>query len=50
MGSTDGFSINPVDLSSFFEEDGKIYGYQGLKVINLVASFSLLVDQGSNYG
>ncbi|XWS26733.1 hypothetical protein CRYUN_Cryun26dG0055800 [Craigia yunnanensis] len=31
VGTSDGFSISPVDLNSFFE-DGKIYGYQGLKI------------------
>lgn len=33
VGASDSFCIDPVDLNSFFEEDGKIYGYQGLKVI-----------------
>lgn len=33
VGVSDSFSIDPVDLNSFFDEDGKIYGYQGLKVI-----------------
>ncbi|KAH7572185.1 hypothetical protein JRO89_XS04G0216600 [Xanthoceras sorbifolium] len=32
VGSLDCFCINPVDLNTFFEEDGKIYGYQGLKI------------------
>lgn len=33
VGSTDSLCIDPVDLTSFFEdEDGKIYGYQGLKI------------------
>ncbi|XP_022154760.1 histone acetyltransferase type B catalytic subunit [Momordica charantia] len=32
VGSTDSLSIDPVDLNSFFDEDGKIYGYQGLKI------------------
>ncbi|XP_023545527.1 histone acetyltransferase type B catalytic subunit isoform X1 [Cucurbita pepo subsp. pepo] len=33
VGSTDSLCIDPVDLNSFFEdEDGKIYGYQGLKI------------------
>lgn len=27
------FVLDPVDLNSFFGDDGKIYGYQGLKVI-----------------
>lgn len=26
------FIINPVDLNSFYDDDGKIYGYEGLKV------------------
>jgi histone acetyltransferase 1 len=26
------FLINPVDLNSYFDDDGKIYGYEGLKV------------------
>lgn len=26
------FLIHPVDLNSFFGDDGKIYGYEGLKV------------------
>lgn len=33
VGVSDSFSIDPVDLNSFLDEDGKIYGYQGLKVI-----------------
>ncbi|KAK2658307.1 hypothetical protein Ddye_004840 [Dipteronia dyeriana] len=24
--------MDPVDLNRFFEEDGKLYGYQGLKI------------------
>lgn len=33
VGSTDSLCIDPVDLNSFFDdEDGKIYGYQGLKI------------------
>ncbi|KAK4838608.1 hypothetical protein QYF36_015035 [Acer negundo] len=32
VGAPDSFCIDPVDLNSFFEEDGKIYGYQGLKI------------------
>ncbi|KAF3454225.1 hypothetical protein FNV43_RR04672 [Rhamnella rubrinervis] len=34
------FRIDPVDLSRFFEEDGKIYGYQGLKITIWVSSIS----------
>jgi hypothetical protein len=33
VGSADSLCIDPVDLNSFFDEDGKIYGYQGLQVI-----------------
>lgn len=40
MDSPDSFCIEPVDLSRFFEEDGKIYGYQGLKVTIWVSSIS----------
>ncbi|URE32352.1 receptor-like protein kinase [Musa troglodytarum] len=32
VGSTNSFCINPVDLNQFFGEDGKIYGYKGLRV------------------
>lgn len=32
VGIPDCFCLDPVDLSHFFEEDGKIYGYQGLNV------------------
>ena len=41
VGSPDSFCIDPVDLNSFFDEDGKIYGYRGLKVIKIVANLSL---------
>ncbi|XVF49049.1 hypothetical protein PTKIN_Ptkin03bG0237600 [Pterospermum kingtungense] len=40
VGTSDGFCISPVDLSSFFEEDGKIYGYQELKITIWVSSIS----------
>ncbi|KAI7748889.1 hypothetical protein M8C21_032810 [Ambrosia artemisiifolia] len=40
VGSEESFSIEPVDLSSFFEEDGKIYGYQGLKITVWISSIS----------
>lgn len=33
MDASDSFCISPVDLNSFFNEDGKIYGYHGLKVM-----------------
>ena len=32
VDAPDSYCIQPVDLNHFFEEDGKIYGYQGLKV------------------
>ncbi|KAI6679589.1 hypothetical protein NL676_033470 [Syzygium grande] len=32
VGVPDSFCLDPVDLSHFFEEDGKIYGYQGLNI------------------
>ncbi|GMJ07362.1 histone acetyltransferase of the GNAT family 2 [Hibiscus trionum] len=40
VGTSDGFCIDPVDLNSFFEEDEKIYGYQGLKITIWVSSIS----------
>ncbi|XP_021276124.1 histone acetyltransferase type B catalytic subunit [Herrania umbratica] len=40
VGNSDGFCISPVDLNSFFEEDGKIYGYQGLKITIWISSIS----------
>lgn len=35
VGLSSSFRIDPVDLDRFFEEDGKIYGYQGLKVTSI---------------
>ncbi|XP_057549515.1 histone acetyltransferase type B catalytic subunit [Amaranthus tricolor] len=35
-----GHQINPIDLNHFFGEDGKIYGYQSLKIIVWVSSLS----------
>ncbi|XP_027331567.1 histone acetyltransferase type B catalytic subunit [Abrus precatorius] len=32
--------IHPVDLNSFFDDDGKIYGYEGLKITIWVSSIS----------
>lgn len=32
MGDRSSFCIDPVDLNQLFGEDGKIYGYKGLKV------------------
>lgn len=40
VGSADSLCINPVDLNSFFDEDGKIYGYQGLQITIWVSSIS----------
>lgn len=37
LGALDGCCINPVDLNSFFDKDGKIYGYKGLKVIYILS-------------
>lgn len=33
VGTTNSFCINPIDLNSFFGDDGKIYGYKNLKVL-----------------
>ncbi|KAK9756821.1 hypothetical protein RND81_01G123000 [Saponaria officinalis] len=35
-----GHQIDPVDLNIFFGDDGKIYGYQGLKIVIWVSSLS----------
>jgi histone acetyltransferase 1 len=38
------FLINPVDLNSYFDDDGKIYGYEGLKVrfiLTIIGDFYL---------
>ncbi|KAG9156120.1 hypothetical protein Leryth_024697 [Lithospermum erythrorhizon] len=40
VGSADCLCIEPVDLSPFFEEDGKIYGHQGLKISIWISSIS----------
>lgn len=40
VGTSDGYRISPVDLNSFFEEDEKIYGYQGLKITIWISSIS----------
>ncbi|XP_027938559.1 histone acetyltransferase type B catalytic subunit [Vigna unguiculata] len=34
------FVINPVDLNNHFHEDGKIYGYEGLKITIWISSIS----------
>ncbi|CAH1419762.1 unnamed protein product [Lactuca virosa] len=40
VGSPESFPVEPVDLGPFFEEDGKIYGYQGLKIAIWISSIS----------
>ncbi|PPS03776.1 hypothetical protein GOBAR_AA16879 [Gossypium barbadense] len=40
VGTSDGYRISPVDLNSLFEEDEKIYGYQGLKITIWISSIS----------
>ncbi|CAL5377612.1 unnamed protein product [Camellia sinensis] len=40
VDAPDSFCIQPIDLNHFFEEDGKIYGYQGLKITIWVSSIS----------
>ncbi|CAN6699345.1 unnamed protein product [Malus baccata var. baccata] len=40
VGSTDSVCIEPVDLNSSFDDDGKIYGYKGLKIAIWVSSIS----------
>lgn len=35
-----GCRIDPIDLNHFFDEDGKIFGYQGLKITVWVSSMS----------
>ncbi|KAK6139597.1 hypothetical protein DH2020_026664 [Rehmannia glutinosa] len=40
VDSPKSFQIEPVDLNHFFEEDGKIYGYQGLKITVWFSSIS----------
>ena len=39
MGSPDVSCVTPVDLNDFFDGDGKIYGYQGLKVVFFLSFF-----------
>lgn len=34
VGASSNDTVDPVDLNQFFGEDGKIYGYKGLKVIS----------------
>ncbi|CAL1414215.1 unnamed protein product [Linum trigynum] len=40
VGASDAARITPIDLNSFFEEDGKIYGYQGLSITIWVSRIS----------
>ncbi|KAH7852323.1 hypothetical protein Vadar_023353 [Vaccinium darrowii] len=40
VDAPDSYCIQPVDLNNFFEEDGKIYGYQGLKITVWLSSIS----------
>jgi histone acetyltransferase 1 len=41
VDSSDISSVKPVDLNDFFDGDGKIYGYQGLKINVWINSISL---------
>ncbi|XVF34977.1 hypothetical protein REPUB_Repub18cG0104800 [Reevesia pubescens] len=55
VGTSDGFCISPVDLNNFFEEDEKIYGYQGLKITIWVSSITFhahadIIFQGTSDG
>ncbi|CAN1762084.1 Histone acetyltransferase type B catalytic subunit [Linum perenne] len=40
MGAPNGDHITPIDLNSFFGEDGKIYGYSRLKITVWISSIS----------
>ncbi|KAK4432935.1 Histone acetyltransferase type B catalytic subunit [Sesamum alatum] len=40
VDSPNSFQIEPIDLNQFFGDDGKIYGYQGLKVTVWLSSIS----------
>ncbi|KAH7519166.1 hypothetical protein FEM48_Zijuj08G0006900 [Ziziphus jujuba var. spinosa] len=40
VGLSSSFYVEPADLSRFFEDDGKIYGYQGLKITVWVSILS----------
>ena len=42
VGSPEVPCVNPVDLNDFFDGDGKIHGYQGLKVVLLFYSYIAL--------
>uniref|UniRef100_A0A7N1A550 histone acetyltransferase n=1 Tax=Kalanchoe fedtschenkoi TaxID=63787 RepID=A0A7N1A550_KALFE len=49
VDAPDGFCIDPIDLSQFFDDDGKIYGYQGLKIVVWVSSLSFHSYAEVNY-
>ncbi|KAG5590500.1 hypothetical protein H5410_041014 [Solanum commersonii] len=38
VDSPNSFCLEPIDLNQFFEDDGRIFGYQGLKVGLLLRS------------
>ncbi|XP_065850055.1 histone acetyltransferase type B catalytic subunit isoform X2 [Euphorbia lathyris] len=40
VGVSESFCIDPVDLNGFFDEDGKIYGYNGLKITIWISSIT----------
>ncbi|KAL0315733.1 UNVERIFIED_CONTAM: Histone acetyltransferase type B catalytic subunit [Sesamum radiatum] len=40
VDSPSSFQIEPIDLNQFFGDDGKIYGYQGLKITVWLSSIS----------
>ncbi|CAI9100512.1 OLC1v1037632C1 [Oldenlandia corymbosa var. corymbosa] len=40
VDSPDSCCIDPIDLNKFFEDDGKIYGYKGLKITVWLSSIS----------
>ncbi|XP_043808115.1 histone acetyltransferase type B catalytic subunit isoform X3 [Manihot esculenta] len=40
VGASENYCIDPVDLNGFFDEDGKIYGYQGLKITIWISSIT----------
>jgi histone acetyltransferase 1 len=42
VDSPNSFCLEPVDLNHFFEEDGKIFGYQDLKITIWISSVSFL--------
>lgn len=55
VDSQNSFQIEPVDLNQFFEDEGKIYGYQELKVklqiydlISFSISYLLYAVKASN--